>query len=257
MIENTRVAVAPRLSSARSSRSTSYRPVNHHGFAFDVAARQVAPVAAVLRIVAVVPHDEVLVTWNGHRTVALSDVDRRHFRSLGAGRQEMHVRFVERLTVDVDLLGSQLDGIAGQADDSLDEVTLGLDRILEDDNVTPLDVTNGHDRAIEAGRRPEYELVDEQVVADEQVVLHRSCGDLERLHHPGAHEERENHRNDDGFEVLTDRRFTIGGCHHSWPTFSTARKASCGISTRPTRFMRFLPSFCFSSSLRLRLMSPP
>jgi len=43
----------------------------------------------------------------------------------------------------------------------------------------------------------------------------------------------------------------------SVPTFSTARKASCGISTRPTRFMRFLPSFCFSSSLRLRVMSPP
>jgi hypothetical protein len=40
-------------------------------------------------------------------------------------------------------------------------------------------------------------------------------------------------------------------------TFSTARNASCGISTRPTRFMRFLPSFCFSKSFRLREMSPP
>jgi len=40
-------------------------------------------------------------------------------------------------------------------------------------------------------------------------------------------------------------------------TFSTARKASCGMSTWPTRFMRFLPSFCFSRSLRLREMSPP
>jgi hypothetical protein len=40
-------------------------------------------------------------------------------------------------------------------------------------------------------------------------------------------------------------------------TLRMARKASWGISTRPTRFMRFLPSFCFSSSLRLREMSPP
>ena len=36
-----------------------------------------------------------------------------------------------------------------------------------------------------------------------------------------------------------------------------AMKASCGTSTRPTIFIRFLPSFCFSSSLRLRVMSPP
>jgi len=40
-------------------------------------------------------------------------------------------------------------------------------------------------------------------------------------------------------------------------TFKTAMKASCGISTLPMDFMRFLPSFCFSSSFRLRVMSPP
>ncbi|MBE1562381.1 hypothetical protein H4W81_005160 [Nonomuraea africana] len=38
---------------------------------------------------------------------------------------------------------------------------------------------------------------------------------------------------------------------------SAATKASCGTSTRPTIFIRFLPSFCFSSSFRLREMSPP
>ena len=39
--------------------------------------------------------------------------------------------------------------------------------------------------------------------------------------------------------------------------FRAAMKASWGTSTRPTIFIRFLPAFCFSSSLRLRLMSPP
>lgn len=40
-------------------------------------------------------------------------------------------------------------------------------------------------------------------------------------------------------------------------SFSMAMKASWGISTLPNIFMRFLPSFCFSSSLRLRVTSPP
>ncbi len=39
--------------------------------------------------------------------------------------------------------------------------------------------------------------------------------------------------------------------------FSTSMKASWGIFTVPIAFIRFLPSFCFSRSLRLRVMSPP
>ena len=37
----------------------------------------------------------------------------------------------------------------------------------------------------------------------------------------------------------------------------TAMNASWGISTEPTSFIRDFPSFCFSSSFRLRVMSPP
>ena len=40
-------------------------------------------------------------------------------------------------------------------------------------------------------------------------------------------------------------------------SFNTARKAFCGTSTVPICFIRFLPRFCFSNSLRLRLTSPP
>jgi hypothetical protein len=39
--------------------------------------------------------------------------------------------------------------------------------------------------------------------------------------------------------------------------FNAAINADCGISTSPNWRIRFLPSFCLSRSLRLRLMSPP
>gem|GEM_PF-3306571 len=41
------------------------------------------------------------------------------------------------------------------------------------------------------------------------------------------------------------------------PLLSTLMKASWGIFTLPNIFIFFLPSFCFSSSLRFRVMSPP
>jgi len=72
---------------------------------------------------------------------------------------------------------------------------------------------------------------------------------------------------DDGGKTSFRRDICVGKRHppasckiledYSSPTLRTARKASCGMSTLPIRFMRFLPSFCFSRSLRLRLMSPP
>ena len=39
--------------------------------------------------------------------------------------------------------------------------------------------------------------------------------------------------------------------------FNAAMKASCGMSTLPNWRIFFLPAFCFSSSLRLRVASPP
>ncbi len=40
-------------------------------------------------------------------------------------------------------------------------------------------------------------------------------------------------------------------------TLRMAMNASWGTSTLPMAFIRFLPAFCFSRSLRLRVMSPP
>ncbi len=45
--------------------------------------------------------------------------------------------------------------------------------------------------------------------------------------------------------------------HAQSSSFKALMKTSPGTSTRPIDFIFFLPSFCFSSSLRLRVMSPP
>src|SRR5881409_3985250 len=58
------------------------RPVDEERLALDVITRQKAPVAAVLRVVAVVAHDEVAVRGHRHRAVALADVVRRHLVQL-------------------------------------------------------------------------------------------------------------------------------------------------------------------------------
>ncbi len=39
--------------------------------------------------------------------------------------------------------------------------------------------------------------------------------------------------------------------------FRALMNASCGMSTRPNWRIFFLPAFCLSRSLRLRVMSPP
>ena len=52
-------------------------------------------------------------------------------------------------------------------------------------------------------------------------------------------------------------RFLSPGLSPAASVDRAATKASCGTSTRPMVFIRFLPSFCFSSSLRFRVISPP
>ena len=94
--------------------------------------------------------------------------------------------------------------------------------------------------------------------------LRNACGkQLEDVAHADAHAaDRRPSAADLGIESdalhgheATRRRYFLS--FFSTSPESAAMNASWGTSTRPTIFMRFLPSFCFSSSLRLRVMSPP
>src|SRR5262245_41935962 len=66
------IVLAPRL----------VRPVDDERLALHELARQEAPIAAVLRVVAVVAHHEVLVRRYGDGPVALAHVERGDLRQL-------------------------------------------------------------------------------------------------------------------------------------------------------------------------------
>ena len=59
-------------------------------------------------------------------------------------------------------------------------------------------------------------------------------------------------------EIQAERPVAITKlAHDSSSSFNTAMNASVGICTVPSERIFFLPSFCFSSSFFLRVMSPP
>ena len=71
-----------------------------------------------------------------------------------------------------------------------------------------MDVAIGSTARSNAVGARENELVHQQVIADQEVVLHRAARDLERLDDEGAHEQREDHRDDDRLEVLATGDFS-------------------------------------------------
>ena len=72
----------------------------------------------------------------------------------------MHVGLVERLAVDIDLLGPQFDRFARQADHPLDEIAVRFVGILEDDDVAAADVRTGSSaRSIAARAGPKTNLL--------------------------------------------------------------------------------------------------
>ena len=119
-----------------------------------------------------------------------------------------HQRFVLKLPVDVQLLALDFNGVPCQRNTSFDEIATGILRVLEDNDIAALRRSVGKD-PMENGVRiaREHKLVDDQVVADEKIVLHRSRRDLEILKNKCAHEKRQNESHQYGLIVLTCDRF--------------------------------------------------
>jgi hypothetical protein len=202
-------------------------PVDEHGAAYDVFARDKAPETAVEAFGAVVAHGKDLA-WGDDEIFALDVAGQfvgpgRGDAVVGTGRNGGKViavgvegvlrisvvyglaglRLILRDSVEVDDAVAEMDVVAGDADGAFDEEEvrgLGV-RLEEDDNVAAADVAVVDERGPLRGRS-EGDAVYQNVVANEQRLLHGGGGDLEVLEDEGHDEEADREHSADGGEGL-------------------------------------------------------
>src|SRR5579859_3752355 len=175
----------------------------------DVLARHKTPVAAVIRIAAIVAHDEIIV-WR-HDEFAIDHVlveIRGPFgresleKAIASGRKILDgaahgvgiakdVRLVQALPVDVDNAFANVDSVAGNADDALDQVLRVSERRFEDDDLLTFRIAP--QRNVQFGVRNAKsvaERADDHVVADEHGVFHGAAGNQAALRHGALDDEK-------------------------------------------------------------------
>jgi hypothetical protein len=208
-------------------------PVNEHGTAKNVVARDESPETAVVAGVAIIAHGEIAIGRDND--VAIFDMGSHgelpfggdHAFHRGDGREVVTVRnvvatamndvgLVQRLPVTVNDPVFQVNPIAGDADDELHEKQSGLGRRDEDDDVATMNAAVGNERE-PCGLWRGGNAVNEEVVPDEQRVFHGTGWNLKGLqaesddkkanHEDGGHGGDELHG---GF--LLFGRFLAGGC---------------------------------------------
>src|SRR2546430_7497544 len=151
------------------------RHVNHHRSANDIFARYTAPEAGIERILAVVAHGEItfrryLVRKN------LFFVGECAF--VGAGRRRIRwsarVRLFKAFAVDPYRAFTDINKIAGKADDALDIVRLiGIEGRLEDNDLLAFRIAP--QRNVNVSKRNSGVVANaahDEVIADEQRLLH-------------------------------------------------------------------------------------
>ena len=149
---------------------------------------------------------------------------------VGRDHGGVEVRLDELAAVDVQHAVAVLDGLAGQADDPLDEVALA----------GALDGLQHHHVATVGVVQAIAELVDQHPVAVVQRGVHRVAGHRELLQHECPHDQRRGDRHDDDDDPLEPGvallALASGGCGSDGSDMSSVSSGSPGLAHRRQRY---------------------
>src|SRR5579863_161607 len=129
----------------------AHGPVDQQRSANNVLARHKAPIPAVLAVVTIVPHHEIVAFRNNQLAVFHQLPHLQPPFSLEAergnvepgkvvpehvvgGKQKPYIGFLQRRAVDQDLLVHQAEFISGHADHTLDKMLLRIDWVMKHDD---------------------------------------------------------------------------------------------------------------------------
>src|SRR6266536_2104601 len=173
------------------------RPVDCQRLSNDVVPGDITPEAAVLTVVAIVSHCEVLAFGDVEGTVTV----------VKAGRLNvLRVVFLKRLVVDVHGPAHYFYLFSRQADETFDIGHFGTVRIFENDHVAAFQLFVRKSFGKGARVLAIGKLVYQEVIPDQQVRFHGSRRDLEGLHDEGCGKQGYDRGDNDGLKVVPNRR---------------------------------------------------
>ena len=180
------------------------RPPNKERFAYDSVSLKESPESTVITSIPIVSENEKMTRGYGDRPVVVPRTQ------ISSGRLfENRVRLIEPRPIDEDLFFQYLDGFTRQAHHSFNVVGgFGCSLpVLEDDDIPPYDFGERKEvNRLLTSIPTKRELVDEEVVARQQGILHASGRDLHRLSQESSNKENHHHREEKRLEVLTEGR---------------------------------------------------
>src|SRR5437868_8712602 len=161
------------------------------------------------------------------------------------------IRFFHGQAIYPNLPVDQLDVISRHSDHALHEMLRGIYGIVKNNNVPSPHPLIGHHPA--AGLPSIPQLVDQQIVADQERVLHGFRGNLKRLHHKTDYEYRDDYRRKQRLDrwqqaMILSSNYSRWGRVNLW---RTVLNDGNGFSVRQAGFL-WMP-VCLPQSL---LMSP-